>query len=134
MPLKLVGAADDDELAAEPEAAEPEAVLETVVPNPPEVDDAAGTVRVFEPELEGRSAGVRGRSGEGVSYPVTDADADPEAEAADDIVDDAEEDVDVGAAPMLKDGVWSKIWALLLCMTPFNANYKRSIHALLTSR
>lgn len=54
LPLKLVGAADDDEPEALPVADEPEAVLETVVPNPPEVDEAAGTVRVFEPELERR--------------------------------------------------------------------------------
>lgn len=114
-----MGAADDDEPAAEPEPeADAEAVLETVVPNPPEVDDAAGTVRVFEPELEGRSAGAQSRSGQGGSYPVADADADPEDEAADETVDDAEEEVLVGAAPMLNDGVWSKIWALLLCMPP----------------
>lgn len=97
--MKLVGAADDDEPAAEPEPeADAEAVLETVVPNPPEVDDAAGTVRVFEPE------------------PVADAEADPEDEAADDTVDEAEEEVLVGAAPMLNDGVWSKIWALLVTL------------------
>lgn len=55
-PLKFVGTAESD--AEEPDAvllaAEPEGVLEalTVVPKPPEVEDAAGTVRVLE--LSGR--------------------------------------------------------------------------------
>lgn len=49
-------------------------------------------------------------------------------------MDDAEEEVLVGAAPMLNDGVWSKIWALLLCTTPFSAGCKKSIDAVLTSR